>query len=116
MGIQVPNDSKEEPKYPQLPCEDRYCPGWGIFNDKEVQRCDTCERYPDDETAGIAATRWLQHAKKMVSVAREFAEYGDEEDDWDWDPLEEFHREFWEVIDKLDGVERKRRGYCEENA
>lgn len=27
------------------------CPGWGWFNGDEVQRCDECGRFADDEEA-----------------------------------------------------------------
>src|SRR5687767_12470655 len=33
------------------------CPGWGVFNGTEIQRCDTCQRfrYDDDAVAYVAA-------------------------------------------------------------
>jgi hypothetical protein len=30
---------------------DEGCPGWAWFNGCEIQRCDTCERFVDDESA-----------------------------------------------------------------
>ena len=31
-------------------CEDG-CMGWAIFNDGEIQRCDACDRFEDDDQA-----------------------------------------------------------------
>lgn len=41
--IELPALSKEE-------C-DPGCPGWAVFNHREIQRCDTCRRFEDDEEA-----------------------------------------------------------------
>lgn len=27
------------------------CPGWGVFNGTEIQRCDTCQRFKSDDEA-----------------------------------------------------------------
>jgi len=32
-------------------CDDAGCPGWAIFNDGEIQRCDTCKRFESDDEA-----------------------------------------------------------------
>lgn len=29
------------------------CPGWAVFNDNEIQRCDECGRFADDDEAVI---------------------------------------------------------------
>lgn len=31
-------------------CDDS-CPGWGLFNGCEIQRCDTCARFESDMAA-----------------------------------------------------------------
>jgi hypothetical protein len=53
-----------------MPC-DPSCPGWAVFEVEapsgwgmeprlEIQRCDTCDRYPDDEGARQSALRYLR--------------------------------------------------------
>ena len=27
------------------------CPGWAVFNGNEIQRCDACARFKDDDAA-----------------------------------------------------------------
>ena len=27
------------------------CPGWAVFNGNEIQRCDVCARFKDDDAA-----------------------------------------------------------------
>lgn len=34
-------------------CDDDHCRGWEWFNDSEIERCDTCRRFPDDEAAAL---------------------------------------------------------------
>ena len=31
------------------------CPGWGVYNGREIQRCDECERFADD----LHAAGWV---------------------------------------------------------
>jgi hypothetical protein len=32
-------------------CDDPRCPGWAVFNETEIQRCDSCNRFSCDEEA-----------------------------------------------------------------
>jgi hypothetical protein len=32
-------------------CDDALCPGWGWFNGCEIQRCDACDRFANDDSA-----------------------------------------------------------------
>jgi len=50
----------EEPEVQQLPCPhlpdghepcDPSCPGWGWFNSRQIQRCDSCDVFADDDEA-----------------------------------------------------------------
>lgn len=46
-----------EDLYPVKACEDPKCPGWGHFESgrgEEIERCDICKRFPDDDIAAIA--------------------------------------------------------------
>lgn len=38
--------------YGCLSCLDR---GWGVFNDREIQRCDSCKKFKNDDEAAAAA-------------------------------------------------------------
>jgi len=40
-------------------CETKGCPGWAVFNNGEVERCDTCKRFGSDDEA-IAHVRALE--------------------------------------------------------
>lgn len=41
------------------PC-DPGCPGWGVFNENgEIQRCDECNRFADDDEA-------IQHVSHLM--------------------------------------------------
>jgi hypothetical protein len=35
----------------RVSCDDPSCPGWAVFNDDEVQRCDACSRFRHDLAA-----------------------------------------------------------------
>lgn len=37
-------------------CEESGCPGWAWFDDKQIERCDSCRRWQADEDA-------LQHVR-----------------------------------------------------
>lgn len=45
-------------------CEDKYCPGWGIVDSftygYQIQRCDVCRKYTDDDQAAEAADCWIR--------------------------------------------------------
>ncbi len=41
------------PTAPKGVCDDDLCPGWAWFNDREIQRCDTCKRFGDDDDAVV---------------------------------------------------------------
>lgn len=40
-------------------CGDPKCPGWAVFNSAEVQRCDECAVFADDDEALRAAAGHL---------------------------------------------------------
>jgi len=40
-------------------CDSKRCPGWGVMNDNEIQRCDTCKQYETDEDA-------LKHVRRAL--------------------------------------------------
>lgn len=40
-------------------CEDPHCPGWLVTLDLEIERCDTCSVFEDDDDAREAALQWL---------------------------------------------------------
>lgn len=47
-------------------CDSAGCPGWAVFNGNEIQRCDTCKRFDDDDEAiahvsALEALDWGQH-------------------------------------------------------
>lgn len=44
-------------------CDDERCPGWAVFEcggALEIERCDTCKVFDDDDEAEQAALMWLQ--------------------------------------------------------
>lgn len=45
----------------------------------------------------------------IIHTARSLAKYGDDNDDWGWSAIEEYHQTFWNLLNKLDGTNRKRR-------
>jgi hypothetical protein len=40
-------------------CGDRKCPGWAVFNGNDVQRCDACDMFANDDRALEEAGRVL---------------------------------------------------------
>lgn len=57
LRVSVPRMLAGVPK-----CDDPGCRGWVFANGGEVQKCDACDRYPDDAAALRAARRsgWLE--------------------------------------------------------
>jgi hypothetical protein len=51
--------AEPEPPLNKKECDDESCPGWAVFNERDIQRCDACERFNDDEEA-IAYVRGLE--------------------------------------------------------
>lgn len=62
----------------KVECDDPYCPGWAVFNDAEIQRCDQCSQFEDDDQARAEFDATLARA-----VAFFFMEDGEEESDDD---------------------------------
>lgn len=72
-----------DPKEPDLnenECEGEGCPGWAVFNEREIERCDLCERFQSDEDAiahvlaleDIDVTRQLEaSAQRALVVIRD---------------------------------------------
>lgn len=54
-------------------CDDPQCPGWAVFNDNQIQRCDACDRFADDDEA-VAHVRGLDsrmfHVKGVKPATR----------------------------------------------
>jgi hypothetical protein len=45
------------------------CLGWDIFDTGtayEIQACDECKQYPDDDTAALAARKWIIAQKEKA--------------------------------------------------
>jgi hypothetical protein len=57
MRSKVMSDESWKPK-----CDDPKCRGWDVFNDREVQRCDTCDRFESDLDAFAFAVASDMHA------------------------------------------------------
>lgn len=60
--------------FPKKPCDSENCCGWAVFEEhgdrnspNAIERCDTCKRFPDDETA-------VEFVKAMAELGEEFAE------------------------------------------
>jgi len=51
-------ESKRKSNDPR--CDDDECPGWAVFNDDEIQRCDECDKFIDD----LAAAYGVLHVAK----------------------------------------------------
>ena len=46
-------------------CDDPHCPGWAVFNENEIQRCDSCDRFASEAEA-------LAHVIDTGEVSRMF--------------------------------------------
>ncbi len=51
---------RDHPNEAASECDDPTCPGYAVFNIDDtdagyIQRCDTCEKFPDDATAAAQA-------------------------------------------------------------
>ena len=51
----------KEPELNRKECDGPFCPGWGIFNNNEIQRCDVCARFRSDEEA-------VAYAKSLEAI------------------------------------------------
>lgn len=43
--------NEQNPPLNTKECDGPGCPGWGVFDDGQIQRCDCCERFNDDDEA-----------------------------------------------------------------
>lgn len=84
-------------------CGDPYCPGWDLFavdgEDRvEVQKCDECRRFEDDENAAKAAREWVQIARRdqekyrqLQTIGRKLCAWAEMQGGWEapvWKELE----------------------------
>jgi hypothetical protein len=53
-------------------CDDPNCPGWAFFNNNEIQRCDTCNRFRSDAGA-------VEHVRNLLEDALALAQYVSDE-------------------------------------
>lgn len=58
VGLQL-DKNFDETQQEKPECEDSNCLGWDVFNDDEIQRCNTCEQLPSDTAALAEALIWL---------------------------------------------------------
>lgn len=96
--MRAPGNQPEHLLNDWTPCADG-CQGYGPFTvDRppflELQRCDCCERFPDDDAAAAQFVRDLENGDAYaLEIAQEFldtaedrqeatAQYGAEEDAW----------------------------------
>lgn len=49
-----------------FPCDEDGCPGWDWFNQNEVQRCDDCKRFANDDSARRHIRRCFPCATRLV--------------------------------------------------
>lgn len=87
-------------------CDDADCPGWAVFNDGEIQRCDTCGRFKSDDEAKayvrslelLDASRHLEAASQraLVTVREELADLIESTQDYPISP------EMTEVVGRLE--------------
>lgn len=70
--------SMEEPNPKE--CDPGGCPGWSVFNGNEIQRCDNCKRFEDDDAAIEYVKSQLQkeiafNAAVQSNVSRDMISY-----------------------------------------
>jgi ssDNA-binding Zn-finger/Zn-ribbon topoisomerase 1 len=61
---------KKKTKRPNQHCEDCDDQGWLVFSDDTVQRCDGCQRYPDDLKAAIAFFKSKEGKKRSLKEVK----------------------------------------------